>query len=72
MKIADAASKKERIPITSRFAKSSNMSVNGAPMMRYISRGMGSQDAYVFFGALGAILIMIRLFVMRGGKKPRS
>lgn len=37
--------------------------------MRYISRGMGNQDAYVFFGALSAILLMLRLFVMRGRKR---
>lgn len=37
--------------------------------MRYISRGMESQDAYVFFGALSAILLMVRLFVMRSSKR---
>jgi hypothetical protein len=40
--------------------------------MRYISRGMESQDAYVFFGALSAILLMVRLFVMRGSAKRRA
>lgn len=37
--------------------------------MRYIARGMHSTDAYVFFGALSMIMIVVRLFTMRGRRR---
>jgi len=37
----------------------------GAAAMRYISRGMHSTDAYVFFGALSAILLIVRLLMSK-------
>jgi hypothetical protein len=40
-------------------------------MMRYIARGMGSQDAYIFFGALYALIMVVRLFIMRGSTRRR-
>jgi hypothetical protein len=39
-----------------------------AAAMRYISRGMHSTDAYVFFGALYAVLLIVRLMIYRIGK----
>ncbi len=42
--------------------------VAGAAAMRYISRGMRSTDAYVFFGALYAVLLIVRIMMYRIGK----
>ena len=36
-----------------------------AASMRYISRGMHSTDAYVFFGALYAVLLIVRIMMYR-------
>ena len=41
-------------------------------MMRFVARGMHSIDAYVFFGGLSAILLVVRLFILRGSRKKRS
>jgi hypothetical protein len=32
---------------------------------------MGSQDAYIFFGALYALIMVVRLFIMRGSTRRR-
>ena len=37
--------------------------------MRYIARGMHDTDAYVFFGALSMIMIVVRMFAMRGSRR---
>ena len=42
--------------------------IAAAAAMRYISRGMNSTDAYVFFGALYAFLLIVRLMMYRIGK----
>lgn len=39
--------------------------IAAAAAMRYISRGMHSTDAYVFFGALYAVLLIARLLMYR-------
>lgn len=39
--------------------------VAAAAAMRYISRGMNSTDAYVFFGALYAVLLIVRILMWR-------
>ena len=41
--------------------------IAAAAAMRYISRGMHSTDAYVFFGALYAILLIVRIMMYRIG-----
>jgi hypothetical protein len=45
------------------------LAICGFAMMRYLARGMGSQDAYVFFGALYALIMVVRMFIMRGRKR---
>jgi hypothetical protein len=37
--------------------------------MRYISRGMGSMDAYTFWGAMSGILLVVRLLMFRSMRK---
>jgi replication-associated recombination protein RarA len=37
--------------------------------MRYISRGMGSMDAYTFWGAMSGILLVVRLLMFRSMKR---
>lgn len=37
--------------------------------MRYISRGMGSMDAYTFWGAMSGLLLVVRLLMFRSMSK---
>jgi replication-associated recombination protein RarA len=39
--------------------------------MRYISRGMGSMDAYTFWGAMSGILLVVRLLMFRSMSKGK-
>jgi len=39
--------------------------------MRYISRGMGSMDAYTFWGAMSGILLVVRMLMMRSMTKRK-